>query len=58
VVVAIARELRAFLWASAQQVPGTLEPPSLSQRDCERQTMLTIHWQRRSPGVVHPSAAV
>jgi hypothetical protein len=58
VVVAIARELRAFLWAIAHQVTVTPKLPRISQLDSERQTVLTLHWQRRSPGLVQPSAAL
>jgi transposase len=37
VVVAIARELVGFMWAIAQQVPVTLEPPNLFCPDAEGQ---------------------
>jgi transposase len=56
VVVAIARELAAFLWAIAQQVPVT---PSIPNPDgvVERPTSLAVHRQRRRPGVVSSSTA-
>lgn len=56
VVVAIARELSALMWAMAQQVPVTPEPPRRSPRDLERPTVWTIPGQWRHPGVVPPAA--
>jgi len=56
--VAIARELSAFLWALAPQVPVTPSPPRISALSSERKTVVPLHGQRRSPGVVHPSAAL
>ena len=56
--MAIARELSAFLWAIAHQVPVISSPPCISQLSSERETVLPIHGKRRSPGVVQPSAAL
>jgi hypothetical protein len=57
VVVAMARELRAFMWAIAQQVTV---PPTASRRCLGNATAVQIAnvpRQRRRPGVGSPSAA-
>jgi transposase len=57
VVVAIARELVAFMWAIAQEVPMIPEiAPSMVLVGREHKAS-TIHWKRRSPGVVFPLTA-
>jgi transposase len=58
VVVAIARELRAFLWAIAQQIAVPPERPSLHWSGRGRTIVMPVHWKRRSPGVGSPSAAL
>jgi transposase len=57
VVVAMARELRAFMWAIAQQVTV---PPTASRRGLGKAIAVqlsNVHRQRHRPGVVSPSAA-
>jgi transposase len=51
VVVTIARELAAFMWAIAQQVPVTSSIPN-TDGFVERPKSFAVHRQRRSPGVV------
>ena len=57
VVVAMARELRAFLWASAQDVPRTPATNDRWQLCPSAQKVCAVHRQRRRPGVVSPSTA-
>ena len=52
VVVAIARELSAFLWAIAQQIAVPPSRPSNPRPGSTRKIVVTVHWKRRSPGVV------
>jgi transposase len=57
VTVAIARELAGFMWAMAREVPVT---PSDHKREWippPTEKVPNVHRQRRSPGVVSPSAA-
>ena len=58
VVVAMARALRAFMWAMATQVAGS--PKAYRWQQVAPQAFKVSHRyrQRRSPGVVSPSAAL
>jgi hypothetical protein len=63
VVVAIARELSAFMWAIAKPVPVTAERRRLYCSCLKRPTACqgkggTVHWKRCSPGMVEPSTAL
>ena len=57
VVVAMARELRAFMWAMAKQVAGAPKASRGQRIDADACKVSNVYRQRRSPGVVEPSAA-
>jgi transposase len=57
VVVAMARELRAFLWAMAKQVAVPPQAERWRRVDAQGFEVSTLSRKRRSPGVVSPSAA-
>ena len=54
---AIARALTGFLWAIAREGPITLSDGKRKRIPPSTQQVPTVHWKRRSPGVVYPSAA-
>jgi hypothetical protein len=58
VVGAMARELRAFLWAIAKHV--TVTPKAYRRLRVAAKALqgANVHRKRRSPGVVEPSAAL
>lgn len=58
VVVAMARALRAFLGAMAKQVAGSPHAERWQRSDAEALKVANVYRQRRSPGVVEPSAAL
>jgi transposase len=57
VTVAIARELAGFMWAIAREVPVTPSDDKIERIQPATPKVPTVHRQRRSPGVVSPSAA-
>ena len=58
VVVAMARALSAFLWAMAKQVAGPPKAESGWWLTAKALKVSNLSRQRRSPGVVEPSAAL
>jgi transposase len=57
VTVAMARELAGFMWAMAREVPVTPSDHKRGRLQPATQQVPHVHRQRRSPGVVSPSAA-
>ena len=57
VTVAIARELAGCMWAIAREVPVTPSDEKIERIHPSTQKVPNVHRQRRSPGVVSPSAA-
>jgi len=57
VVVAMAREFSAFMWAIAKQVAGSPKAESWRRIDAQAFKVSNLSWKRRSPGLVSPSAA-
>jgi transposase len=55
---ALARALAGCMWAIATEGPGTPEDSQSKRRHPTTQQVPNVHWQRRSPGVVAPSAAL
>ena len=57
-VVAMARAWSAFMWAMAQQVAGAPQAERWQRLDTQACAVSQRYRQRRSPGVVSPSAAL
>jgi hypothetical protein len=57
VTVAMARELAAFMWAMAKEVPITPSGQQIERIPPRTQQVSNGHRHRRSPGLVSPSAA-